>query len=77
MPSPVLGEIGYLLQSRAGPLAVRRMGYVARMPSSLSRLRHRDGGRAGLAVTGCTGGSSGWLGLIRPGDRELCVYMTT
>src|SRR6266702_7991441 len=32
VPSPVLGEIGYLLQSRAGPLAVRRMGSVARMP---------------------------------------------
>jgi hypothetical protein len=77
VPSPVRGEIGYLLQSRAGPLAMRRMGSVARMPPSLSRLRHRDGGRAGLAVAGCTGGRSGRPGLIRPGDRELYVYMTT
>ena len=35
------------------------------------------GGRAGLAVTGCTVGRSGRPGLIRPGDRELYVYMAT
>ena len=37
MPSPVLGKIGYLLQSLAEPLAVRSMGSVAGISPSPSR----------------------------------------